>query len=323
MAKEWKLEPPRLRGFIQVHYRHAFETGTDGVVDNDDFRVQRVRLGVDGTVLPWIAYEIDIDPRAPEITGILRDAFISLKLPAKHRLRIGQQKMPFGYENWTSSTRLYAVNRTEVSDNLSRGVNLRDVGLALVGKVRLGDGWRFEDALAVSNGAGMNVQNDDTPKKNLWGRIALRYKTVGFWTRLGVSGASGDMVDAGDDDLDPADDFVVDFHRLGTDVEVDQDWFFVAAEFVRGWDTVDGEQEAINGYYVNLVGKTPWQIGPIARLDSVGEDYRRWTFGAYYGESKARFRVMFNYELREIFEDPTGNIGRGDDKAYIWVQAKF
>ena len=48
-------------------------------------------------------------------------------------------------------------------------------------------------------------------------------------------------------------------------------WAFLAAEFVHGWDKapasvsdVSGEK---NGYYVLLAGKTPWQVGPLARYD--------------------------------------------------------
>lgn len=323
----FRLELPEIYGYVQAHYRYAFETGSDGLVDNSDFRVQRVRIGLRGKVLPWAGYEVDFDPRAPEVRGILRDAFVSLWFIPRHELRIGQQKMQFGYENRVSSSRLYAVNRTEVSDNLSRGVNLRDQGIGLLGNIKLGRGFRIEDAITVGNGAHMNAQDDNTPVKNVWGRLGFRYKNspAALVTRLGVSGSTGDMVDEGNDPIDPADDERIKFKRLGVDLEVDQQWFFVSAELVMGWDrnrTLKESDEPM-GYYVNLVGKTPWEIGPIVRLDTLGEDYRRWTFGAYYGLPDSIFRVLLNYELREISEDSNGHIGRGDDKLYLWTQVKF
>jgi hypothetical protein len=316
--KKWKGKPPRLHGYIQVFYRYAFETGVDGLVDNDNFRVQRVRLKVDGKVLPCVSYEVDVDPRAPEISGILRDAFIGLELIPTQQVRLGQQKMPFGYENWVSSSRLFAVNRTELSDNISRGLNLRDIGVALVGAIPLSERWRLEDALAVSNGAGLNVQNDDTHRFNFWGRLAARYAADEFWAELGGSAATGDFNDSAE---------YVAFNRVGADLEVDMKWLFVSTEFAMALDSTAeagvGESDEIPGFYFNVVGKTPWPVGPVARVDLVGDEYRRWTLGLYYGRASARFRVLVNYELREIFEDQAGNLDRGDDKLYVWSQVRF
>ncbi len=322
----FKLEAPHLYGFIQAHYRYAIETGSDGVVDYDNFRVQRVRIGVEGKVRPWVGYQIDFDPRAPEVAGILRDAYISILAIPRHELRFGQQKMQFGYENRVSSSKLFAVNRTEVSDNLSRGINLRDLGVGLIGNIKLGGGWRLEDAITLGNGARINVQADDTPTKNVWGRLGVRFRddASGLVARLGVSGGMGDMID-NNEPLNPSDDERTKFKRLGVDVEVDHKWFFLSSELVMGWDrnVTLNESAEPSGYYVNLVGKTPWQVGPIARLDTLGEDFRRWTFGAYGGLPDESFRVLLNYEYREIFEDPSGNIGRGDDKIYLWAQVRF
>src|SRR5690349_623598 len=132
---------PRVGGYLQTFYREAFDTGEDDVVDYDNFRVQRVRIALEGDVYPWLSYDLEVDPRAPEVAGVMRDAFVSFKVIPRHRIRVGQQKTQFGYENRESSSRLFAVNRTEVSDNLSRGVNLRDVGVGVLGDVKLGNGW--------------------------------------------------------------------------------------------------------------------------------------------------------------------------------------
>ncbi len=104
--------------------------------------MQRVRLGVRGDLYKWLSYEVEVDPRAPEVKGLLRDAYLAFKFIPRHQLRFGQQKTQFGYENRESSSDLFAVNRTELSDALSRGVNLRDIGVGVIGNVRLGKGWR-------------------------------------------------------------------------------------------------------------------------------------------------------------------------------------
>lgn len=309
-------------GFVQTHYRHAFETGDDGVFDAPNFRVQRVRLGVRGDLYPWLSYEAEIDPRAPEVTGMLRDAFLAFKVIPRHQLRVGQQKTQFGYENRESSSDLFAVNRAELSDALSRGPNLRDIGVGLIGNVRLGKGWRFEDAVTVVNGAGMNVQADTTRRKNVWGRAGLRYRkdAADLTVRVGASGGTGDGIAEGLDPLDPEDDYRHTFSRTGTDVQVDHRRFQMTAEYVRGTNehTLTGEAEDLSGYYVNLVGKTRWRVGPTVRIDTFADEFRRWTVGAYYGLPNVPLRVMVNYEYRQLKDGV-----RGDDKLYVWTQVRF
>ncbi len=313
---------PRFYGFVQTHYRHAFETGHDGVFDAPNFRMQRVRLGVRGDLYPWLSYEVEVDPRSPDITGVLRDAFLAFRFIPRHQLRIGQQKTQFGYENRESSSDLFAVNRTELSDALSRGKNLRDIGIGLIGNARLGKGWRFEDAITVVNGDGLNVQADSTRRKNVWGRAGLRYRNdrTDLTVRIGASGATGDQMAEGADPTDPADDYREGFTRLGTDVQIDTRRVLFTAEYVRGTNenTLTAESDDLSGYYVNLVGKTRWKVGPIARFDTFADDFRRWTLGAYYGLPNVPLRVMVNYEYRELKDSV-----RGDDKLYVWAQVRF
>ncbi len=315
------LKPPRVFGYIQVFYRYAIDTGSDSLVDNDNFRVQRVRIGIEGDVKPWLSYDVEIDPRAPEITSVLRDAFLRLKVIPRHEIRIGQQKTAFGYENGESSTNLYAVNRTDVSDNLSRGITLRDIGIGLTGSLKLGKGLRLEDAITVVNGAGMNVQEDNTRRKNVWGRLGLRYRDdrADFLARLGVSGGSGDKFDIGEP-LDPSDDLLLVFERYGVDLELDHPRAFLSAECVSGHqeDRATGEKDEPLGWYVNLAGKTKWRIGPIVRYEDLDDEFKRYTLGAYYGLPAETWRLMANYEYRKVKDGV-----RGDDKLYLWTQVRF
>ena len=316
------LKPPQVFGFVQVHYRYAFATGEDSLTDYDNFRVQRVRIGVKGDIYKWVSYEVEFDPRSPSITSVLRDAYMEFKVIPRHDIRVGQQKTQFGYENVESSSNLFAVNRTEVSDNLSRGVNLRDVGVGLIGNIKTGArGFRIEDAITVVNGAGLNVQNDDTRDKNVWGRVGVRWKSDprNFTARLGVSGARGDFIEAGDS-LGVADDVRLKFTRFGVDLELDHPWFFFAAEYVGGTneDAATGEKDDPSGYYVNLVGKTRAQVGPIVRYDTLDDDFQRWTLGGYYGLPEKPWRLMLNYEYRKLKDGE-----RGDDKLYVWTQVRY
>jgi Phosphate-selective porin O and P len=309
----------KISGFMQMFYRYAFATGSDPAVDPSNFRVQRVRITLTGKLSSRLSYKISFDPRAPEIAGVLRDAYVDIKkVIPHHKIRLGQQKTIFGYENNESSTSLFAVNRAEISDNLARGVSLRDAGIALIGKIPLRDGLVFEDGISVVNGAGFNLQDDNNRRKNVFGRIGLRYAMPGLRLRGGVSASRGDVLDAGADPVDPADDFTVYFRRVGADLELDHRWFWLASEFIYGKEDTATDKGSLSGYYVNLIGKTPLPLGPLVRFDTLGDEYQRLTLGAYYGKPRAKLRVLVNYELRLLKDDV-----RSDDKLYLWTQVRF
>jgi hypothetical protein len=312
----------KVSGFVQVFLK--VRRARDGDVTTPDgteppvFRVQRARVKVHAKVTHHVDVQLELDPRAPEITGILRDAYVALDYLPHHELRIGQQKTQFGYENDESSTRLWFVNRSEVADNLMRGnVTLRDIGVGLIGDVPVGDGgWFVEDAVTVVNGAGANVQADTTPTKDAWGRVGARYEAEDWTVRAGFSGAAGDALEPADPGPPPADAFQFGFQRLGADVEVDTPWAWVAAEAAWGRDVVDGEADVSTGGYALVAVKTPWKVGPTARYDALA-DFHRVTVGAFYGLADDRLRVLANYE---VFADEEGP---HDDRFYLWTQARF
>ena len=310
----------RVSGYVHVFYKGRRDANGDGVVEPGVFRVQRARIEFRGDVTRHVGYDLEIDPRAPDITGILRDAFISLDYVPHHEIRIGQQKTMFGYENPASSSRLFVVNRSEVSDRLSRGINLRDVGVGVVGSVPLGSGFRFEDALTVVNGSGLNVQADSTGRKNVWGRFGARYRHAGWTVRFGVSAASGDLTEPADSGPPAVAPFTFTFTRLGAGLEIDHPRVFFAAEYVSGDDrapaSIPGAGGHRSGYYVIAVGKTRWGVGPLLRYDA-SDDFQRWTVGAFAGLPTSPASLLLNYEM---FQD---GLGTHDDRFYLRLQVRF
>ena len=292
----------------------------DGRTEPTAFRLGKVVVRFDGKLDRHFGYQIEIDPRSPTIAGILRDGYIRLtKIIPHHEIRIGQQKTPWGYENWQSSTELYFTSRTELSEGLGRGLTHRDIGIGVVGKVPLDDRWRFDDEIAIVNGDGFGVQADSTRLKNVWGRVGVRYKTDKLTVHAGISGAIGDQIEPADPGQ-PANPRTG-FRRIGADLEIDHRLGFVGIEYATGQDedpAESGNRERQSAYFVTVAGKTPWHIGPAIRYDAADlEGFERWTFGVYWGKPKARVRLFSDYEY---FKD---DFGTHDARVETQLQVVF
>jgi Phosphate-selective porin O and P len=318
-----KKYKPEISGVLQVHYFNEFNTNGDTIRDPDGFRILRARLTAKGKISKCISYEIMIDPRAPEQGGILRDAFISFDLLKNQSIRVGQQKTQFGWENRQSMTQLYTVNRAEMSDGLSRGENLRDIGIGLIGHVKINKQFRFENAITFTNGARSNVAGpfDFNTKKALWGRLGLRYKSDNWLVSWGVSFGLGGIRYLYDNLIDPSDDLYADFKRLGTDLQIEHKYFFLAAEYGFGTDQVsDTLYGEPMGYQTILALKTKWKVGPLVKYDVFEDEWKVPTCGVYYGDPKDRFRILVNYVFRgNVTDIPKGH----DDRLYVQMQIRF
>jgi hypothetical protein len=312
-----------ISGVLQVHYLNEFNTNGDNVRDPDGFRILRARLTAKGDLNKYISYEVMIDPRAPEQGGILRDAYMEFHIIKNQAIRVGQQKTQFGWENPESITNLFTVNRAEMSDGVSRGENLRDIGIGLLGHIKINDNWRFENAITLTNGTRMNVTGpyDFNDKSALWGRVGIRYKTNDLSLRLGGSFGYGGLRYLGDTIEVPTDDVYVDFGRMGADFQLDHKYFFLACEYGMG---TDWEKNSLYGepmgYQAMLALKTKWDIGPLARYDVFEDEWEVMTIGAYYGLPKDKYRILVNYIFRGNISDIPGG---HDDRLYIQMQITF
>ena len=313
----------KVGGVLQAHYLNEFNTNGDTIRDPDGFRILRARLIAKGRINEFTTYELMIDARAPELGGVMRDAFVAFDLGKHQQLRVGQQKTQFGYENSESITNLYTINRSEICDGAMRGENLRDIGVGLLGEIPLTKKLRIENAVTFTNGTRSTIEGpwEFNPKKALWGRVGARYKQKELELRLGGSFATGGLRYLGNDIVDPADDVYADFDRVGTDLQVEHKWFHLTAEFAQGTDMVaDTAYAEPFGYSIIAAGKTKWNIGPLARYEQFEDEFQRTTFGVYYGRPKDALRILLNYELRGNIKDiPEGH----DDRFYVQVQVRF
>lgn len=130
-----------MRGYVQVRYNRLFETNPDlkceqcdkSWGDNNGFFIRRARMIFFGQIHPRVYMYIQPDfASSAGTTGHivqLRDAYFDLGLDKANqfRLRFGQSKVPFGFENMQSSQNRLALDR---NDALNSAVsNERDLGV--------------------------------------------------------------------------------------------------------------------------------------------------------------------------------------------------
>ena len=139
-SRAW-YERLSLRGYTQVRYNRLLETNPDltcaqcdrSIGRNNGFFIRRARVVLSGEVHPRVSVYIQPD-LASEANGQLhyaqiRDAYFDLFLDSAKtlRLRVGQSKIPFGFQNLQSSSNRLPLDR---DDGLNSGLpNERDLGV--------------------------------------------------------------------------------------------------------------------------------------------------------------------------------------------------
>lgn len=128
------------RGYAQIRYNRLFETNPDlncaqcdrSIGNNGGFFVRRGRLILFGNVHPRVYIYVQPDYGSDAAGNLhyfqLRDAYFDLYLDESraHRLRFGQSKVPFGFENLQSSQNRIPLDR---HDGMNSAVaNERDLG---------------------------------------------------------------------------------------------------------------------------------------------------------------------------------------------------
>jgi len=132
----------QLRGYAQLRYNRLFETNPDLGCEQCDrswggtggFFFRRIRLIFFGQVHPRVYFYIQPDfASSASSTNLhfvqIRDAYFDVGLDKKNefRFRIGQSKVPFGFENMQSSQNRLPLDR---NDALNSAVsNERDIGI--------------------------------------------------------------------------------------------------------------------------------------------------------------------------------------------------
>lgn len=121
------FEKINLRGYTQVRFNRLLETNSDlkceqcdrSIGDGGGIFIRRARLIFSGKLNEKVSFYIqpDLASSIGSVTHLLqlRDAYfdISFDKRNKYRIRIGQSKIPFGFENMQSSSNRLALDRAD------------------------------------------------------------------------------------------------------------------------------------------------------------------------------------------------------------------
>ena len=140
-SKKW-YESVQMRGYMQVRYNGLLQTNEDLTCEQcdrswggeNDFFIRRMRLIFYGQVSPRVYFYIQPDfASSPSSSamhyGQLRDAYFDVGIDEKNefRFRIGQSKVPYGFENMQSSQNRLPLDRADALN--SAVTNERDLGV--------------------------------------------------------------------------------------------------------------------------------------------------------------------------------------------------
>lgn len=209
-----------LRGYTQFRYNRLLETNEElqcpqcdrSIGKNGGFFLRRVRLVFSGDVSDRVSIYIQPDFASDAGTtihvGQIRDAYFDVALNADKswRARIGQSKVPFGWENMQSSSNRLPLDRSDAIN--SAQVNERDLGVFMYWAPRhvrerlkiltdsglKGSGDYGALGFGVYNGEGGNrAEAGDNP--HAVARFAWPFRFAnGQFLELGVQGYVGEYV---------------------------------------------------------------------------------------------------------------------------------
>ena len=142
-SKKW-YDTINIRGYTQLRYNRLLETNSDlespqgdrSIGGQNGFFLRRARLVFSGQLSKRVSFYIQPDfassPSSDSLNfGQLRDAYFDVGLDNKNdfRLRFGQSKIPYSFENLQSSSNRIPLDR---NDALNSGIpNERDLGVML------------------------------------------------------------------------------------------------------------------------------------------------------------------------------------------------
>ena len=174
------FEMPKISGFVQGMYMANLDE--EGQFVSNTFRMRRVRMSIEGTLVKGLTYKIQGDfSRSP----MLVDGFLKYKPCNEFAIQVGQFKTPFSIESPINPVNLEIFDYGEsiqklvgYSDVCGVGALGRDLGIMATGSlfpVEMQNGQKFsivDYSIGLFNGNGAN-QLDNNNRKDLVGRLDI------------------------------------------------------------------------------------------------------------------------------------------------------
>ena len=169
------LELPKISGFVQGMYQA--DLNGDFELQDNTFRMRRVRLSVDGKLSKTVSYKIQGDfSRSPALV----DAYVKYKPCNEFAIQVGQFKTPFTIESPINPVNLEIFDYGEAVQHLSGYKDVcgvgglgRDIGVMATGSLFPVKGYRVVDyAIGVFNGNGPTT-TDNNNRKDIVGRLEV------------------------------------------------------------------------------------------------------------------------------------------------------
>ncbi len=332
-------------GYIQAQYEYQFlgdnVAPLHGLASNNGFYFDRARLGVVGNIPYDFSYYVMAEFSPTKGGPYLLDAFITYKRFAPWiNVSAGQFKSPFGLELGTPCQSLHTINRSRVVSELASP--FRDLGVLVYGgtgekelfglKAANVLAWRF----AITNGTGLNLTDNNSGKE---------YTARLIFTPIeGVSLGGSYKYET----LKPSDPTMDDDvrKRWGMDISIEKMNVLLQAEYINGNDQgsslvgggCGGTPTLVigdfvkNGFFVQALYKTPWNIQPVVKFESYDPDaeisfnkQQDWTFGFnYFFNEWTRLQVNYVYRAEESSADVLADWHEVENDFFVvQLQVKF
>jgi hypothetical protein len=215
-SKKW-FEKVQIRGYVQARYNGLFQTNEDLSCEqcdkswggDNDFFFRRMRIIFYGQLNPRVYFYIQPDfASAPSSSSLhfaqLRDAYFDVGVDSKSefRFRIGQSKVPFGFENMQSSQNRLPLDRSDalnsaVSNERDLGVffywapeNKRKLFSSLVSTGLKGSGDYGIAGIGIYNGQTAN-KPELNPNKHIVARVSYPFELKSQIIEAGIQAYKG------------------------------------------------------------------------------------------------------------------------------------
>lgn len=220
--KKW-YDKLSIRGYAQFRINEGFEdddsappqyVGDRSVGDNQSFLIRRARLILSGDVHErlYVYLQPDFASSVPGSSDAnqfaqIRDWYgdVYLTTDKMHRLRVGQSKVPYGWENLQSSSNRLPLDRNDALNSAVR--NERDLGVfyyytpefaqtffkEVLDKGLKGSGNYGLFGVGVYNGQGGSLQ-EQNDNLHAVARLTLPMCLDGQYAEFGLQGYTGEYV---------------------------------------------------------------------------------------------------------------------------------